>query len=77
MFANQATIKFKTTPLAITEEAKKAAKEALCPPSPLKTGEEGDIFNNRSYLSLQGQIEKVSDFKSSYPDLLNISNYKL
>lgn len=76
MFANQATIKFKTTPLAITEEAKKAAKEALCPPSPLKTGED-DIFDNGSYLSLQEQIEKVSDFKSSYPDLLNISNYKL
>ncbi len=64
LFVNQATIKFKTTPLAITEEAKRAAKEALCPPSPLKTGDEDDIFSNRSYLSLQGPIEKVSDFKS-------------
>ncbi len=63
-FFNQAKIKFKTTPLAITEEAKRAAKEALCPPSPLKTGDEDDIFSNRSYLSLQGPIEKVSDFKS-------------
>ncbi len=62
LFVNQATIKFKTTPLAITEEAKRAAKEALYPPSPLKNGDEDDIFSNRSYLSLQGQIEKVSDF---------------
>lgn len=64
VIVNQAMTKFKTTPLVITEEAKRSAKEALCPPSARRTGEEDDILSNRSYLSLQGQIEKVSDFKS-------------
>ncbi|KAF4115268.1 hypothetical protein G5714_002757 [Onychostoma macrolepis] len=52
-------MKFMTTPLSITEEAKRAAKEVLCPPSARRTGEEEDIFSNRSYQSLQGQTEKV------------------
>ncbi|RXN38243.1 putative C-mannosyltransferase DPY19L3 isoform X1 [Labeo rohita] len=59
LFVNRATIKFKTTPLAVTEEAIRTAKEALCPLSPYKTGEEEDIFTHRGYLSLQGQIQKV------------------
>ncbi|RXN13209.1 serine threonine- kinase pim-2-like protein [Labeo rohita] len=60
LFVNRATITFKTTPLAVTEEAIRTAKEALCPLSPYKTGEEDDdIFTHRGYLSLQGQIQKV------------------
>ncbi|KAK2905462.1 hypothetical protein Q8A67_007261 [Cirrhinus molitorella] len=45
--------------MAITVEAEKAAREALFPPYPLKTGEDDDIITYRNYLSLQGKIEKV------------------
>ncbi|XP_017208180.3 uncharacterized protein [Danio rerio] len=59
LFVNKGTIKFRTAPLAISEEAKRAAREALCPPSRPITGEEEDIFSETGYLSLRGQLEKV------------------
>ncbi|KAK7174375.1 hypothetical protein R3I93_001556 [Phoxinus phoxinus] len=59
IFVNRDTRKFKTSPLAITEEAEKTAKEALCPPSPSATGEEEHIFSSTGYWSLQGTVEKV------------------
>lgn len=68
--------------MAITEEAERAAKEVLYPPSPFVTGEE-QIFTSPGYLSLQGNIEKVSAFKSTieylvhYPGLLILGKCKL
>ncbi|KAK7135523.1 hypothetical protein R3I94_014254 [Phoxinus phoxinus] len=59
IFINRSSRKFKTAPLAITEEAERAAKEVLCPPSRCVTGEERDICKSPGYLSLQGKIEKV------------------
>ncbi|XP_055047526.2 uncharacterized protein [Misgurnus anguillicaudatus] len=51
--------KFRTAPINIPEEAERAAKDALCPPSALVTGEEEDIFSKNGYLSLQGKVEKL------------------
>jgi len=66
IFVNRATRKFKTSPLAITEVAEKAAMDVLCPPSPCVTGEEQQIFTRPGYLTLRGNIEKVSEFKSIF-----------
>jgi len=77
IFVNRATRTFKTSQLAISEEAERAAMDVPCPPSPCVTGEEQEIFTLPGYLSLQGNIEKVSEFKSiildlvHYPGLLN------
>lgn len=62
LFVGPGMMKFKTVAQDISEEAQKAAKEALCPPSPSMSGEEGDIFSRGGYLSLQGQIKEVSEF---------------
>ncbi|XDV25225.1 hypothetical protein PO909_029178 [Leuciscus waleckii] len=56
LFVGPGTLKFKTVPQDITEEAENAAKHALCPSSPMTSGEEDDIFSKGGYLSLQGQI---------------------
>ncbi|CAM4570267.1 unnamed protein product [Leuciscus chuanchicus] len=75
IFLNRSSRKFKTSPLAITEEAERAAKEVLCPPSPFVTGEEQEVFSSTGYLSLQGTIEKVQVARmtrAQYP-LLDLS----
>ncbi|XP_051980580.1 uncharacterized protein LOC127641695 [Xyrauchen texanus] len=59
LFVGPGTLKFKTVPLDVTEEAERAAREALCPPSPIMSGEEVDIFSKGGYLSLQGQIKEL------------------
>ncbi|XP_067284066.1 uncharacterized protein [Pseudorasbora parva] len=59
LYVDPGTIKFKTLPQEITELAEEAAKHALCPPSPLLSGEEVDIFSKGGYLSLQGQVKEV------------------
>ena len=53
LFVGSGTLKFKTVPLEITEEAENQAKHALCPSSPVMSGEEEDIFTKGGYLSLQ------------------------
>ncbi|KAL0149721.1 hypothetical protein M9458_055004, partial [Cirrhinus mrigala] len=58
LFVGPGTLKFKTVPQEISEEAQNAARAALCPPSPSVTGEEADIFSRGGYLSLQGQIKE-------------------
>ncbi|XP_077089886.1 uncharacterized protein LOC143741412 [Siphateles boraxobius] len=59
LFVGPGTLKFKTVPLDITEEAGIQAKHALCPSSALMSGEEEDIFSQGGYLSLQGKIIKL------------------
>ncbi len=54
--------KFRAAPLALSDAAEKAAKDILCPPSHPITEEEADIFSRGDYLSIQGQVEKVSYF---------------
>ncbi|XP_051993780.1 uncharacterized protein LOC127651800 [Xyrauchen texanus] len=56
LFVGPGTLKFKMVPMEITEEAMMQAKHALCPASPLMSGEEQDIFSQGGYLSLQGKI---------------------
>lgn len=61
LLLGRTSMKFRTAPLVVTEEAEKAALDALCPPSPFATGEEEDLFVRSGYLSLRGKVEKVSD----------------
>ncbi|XP_052470353.1 uncharacterized protein LOC128027081 [Carassius gibelio] len=75
IFLNRTSRKFKTSPLAITEDAERAAKEVLYPPSPFVTGEEQEIFTRPGYLSLRGNIEKLQVARmtrAQYP-LLDLS----
>ncbi|RXN13613.1 putative C-mannosyltransferase DPY19L3 isoform X1 [Labeo rohita] len=59
LFIGPGTLKFKTVPQELSEEAQNAARAALCPPSPSVTGVEADIFSRGGYLSLQGQIKEM------------------
>lgn len=60
LFVGTGTLKFKTVPQTVTEEAETSARQALCPTSQLMNGEEEDIFAKGGYLSLQGHIKEVS-----------------
>ncbi len=61
LLVGRSTLKFRTGPLNISEEAERAAVDAIHPPSYSVTGEEEDLFSRSGYLSLQGKVEKVSD----------------
>ncbi len=61
LLVGRSTIKFRTGPLNISEEAERSAVDAIHPPSHSATGEEEDLFSRSGYLSLQGKVEKVSD----------------
>ncbi len=61
LLVGRSTLKFRTGPLNISEEAERAAVDAIHPPSYSATGEEEDLFSRSGYLSLQGKVEKVSD----------------
>lgn len=60
LFVGAGTLKFKTVPQTVTEEAETSARQALCPTSQVMSGEEEDIFAKEGYLSLQGHIKEVS-----------------
>jgi len=62
LFVGPGTLKFKTVPMDIPEEASDQAKLALCPASPMVSGEEEDIYSRGGYLSLKGKIIEVSTF---------------
>ncbi len=62
LYFGRTSSKFRAAPLALSDAAEKAAKDILCPPSHPITGEEADIFSRGDYLSIQGQVEKVSYF---------------
>lgn len=49
-------------PLVITEDAVKAAQDALCPPSTPMSGNEDNIYSTHGYKTLLGQGKKVSTF---------------
>ncbi len=61
LLVGRSTLKFRTGPLNISEDAERAAVDAIHPPSYSATGEEEDLFSRSGYLSLQGKVEKVSD----------------
>lgn len=45
MLLGRSTLKFRTANLAVSEEAEKAALDALCPPSRDVTGEEEELYS--------------------------------
>ncbi|CAM4570275.1 unnamed protein product [Leuciscus chuanchicus] len=63
LFVGPGTLKFKTVQQDITEEAENQAYHALCPSSPMMSGEEEDIFSKGGYLSLQGKIMELRGVK--------------
>ncbi len=62
LYFGRTSSKFRAAPLALSDADEKAAKDILCPPSHPITGEEAEIFSRGDYLSIQGQVEKVSYF---------------
>lgn len=62
LLVGPATQKFRTAPLVITEHAVKAAQDTLCPPSTAMSGNEDNIYSTHGYVTLQGQVKRVSTF---------------
>lgn len=62
LLVGPATQKFRTAPLMVTEDAVKAAHAALCPPSTPMSGNKENIYSTDGYITLLGQVKKVSIF---------------
>ncbi|XP_042588010.1 uncharacterized protein LOC109058131 [Cyprinus carpio] len=74
LLVGPATQKFRTAPLVVTEDAVKAAQDALCPPSTPMSGNEDNVYSTHGYITLQGQVKKLQKVRmtrSSIP-ILNI-----
>ncbi|XP_026053168.1 uncharacterized protein LOC113094469 isoform X2 [Carassius auratus] len=69
LLVGRSTLKFRTAPLKISEEAERAAVELIHPPSYSATGEEEDLFSRSGYLSLLGKVEKIQKVRMTMSDI--------
>lgn len=77
IFLNPNSKKFQTSSFKLPEEAERSAKYLLNPPTALLSGEEQDLFTRGGFISLKGEIEKVSKFNNILFNKFNLEKKKV